>query len=170
MAVRLGSAFGYIKLDAKGVKRGVEEAKGAVTSLSDTFSKVGRAVTEFSGLAAAEIAILKKIFDFGRQGAELERLRDKFDRLSNQTGSTSEAMIREMRRATNSLVSDAQLISSATDFMSLGLAKSQDEVVRLTRVAGALNMNMNQLVLTLTNMTTMRFDALGLSVDGFDAK
>jgi hypothetical protein len=29
---------------------------------------------------------------------------------------------------------------------------------------------MNQLVLTLTNRTTMRFDALGVSVDGFDEK
>jgi len=31
-------------------------------------------------------------------------------------------------------------------------------------------MNMNQLVLTLTNRTTMRFDALGVAVDGFDEK
>jgi len=52
----------------------------------------------------------------------------------------------------------------------LGLAKSHDEVVRLTTVAGALGMNMNQLVLTLTNQTTMRFDALGVSVDGFKEK
>jgi len=54
--------------------------------------------------------------------------------------------------------------------MALGLAKSHDEVVRLTSVAGALKMNMNQLVLTLTNQTTMRFDALGVSVDGFQEK
>jgi len=43
-------------------------------------------------------------------------------------------------------------------------------VVRLTKVAGALGMNMNQLVLTLTNQTTMRLDALGVSVDGVDEK
>jgi hypothetical protein len=63
-----------------------------------------------------------------------------------------------------------ELMASAGDFMALGLAKTSDEVVRLTRVAGALGMDMNQLVLTLTNQTTMRFDALGVSVDGFDEK
>jgi hypothetical protein len=31
-------------------------------------------------------------------------------------------------------------------------------------------MDMNQLVMTLTNQTTMRFDALGVAVDGFDEK
>jgi hypothetical protein len=54
--------------------------------------------------------------------------------------------------------------------MALGLANSYDEVVRLSKVVGGLGMDMNQLVLTLTNQTTMRFDALGVSVDGFDAK
>jgi hypothetical protein len=35
------------------------------------------------------------------------------------------------------------------------------------RVSGELGFDMNQLVLTMANMTTMRFDALGVSVDGF---
>jgi hypothetical protein len=68
------------------------------------------------------------------------------------------------------MMSDAELVASAGDLMALGLAKSHDEVVRLTSVAGALGMNMNQLVLALTNQTTARFDQLGVSVDGFDAK
>lgn len=170
MAVRLGSAYGYIKIDAKGVQRGVEEAKSSISTLNDTFAKVGKAVTTFGGLAAAEIAILKKVFAFGKEGAELERLQDKFDRLAASVGTTGAALRHDLRQATNNLISDSKLAASAVDFLSLGLAKNHDETVRLTRVAGALNMNMNQLVLTLTNMTTMRFDALGISVDGFDQK
>jgi hypothetical protein len=67
-------------------------------------------------------------------------------------------------------MSDAELVAGAGDLMALGLAKSHDEVVRLTNVAGQLGMNMNQLVLALTNQTTARFDTLGVSVDGFKEK
>jgi hypothetical protein len=63
-----------------------------------------------------------------------------------------------------------ELMASATDFLSLGLANSHDEVIRLSNVSSQLGMDMNQLVLTLTNQTTMRFDALGVSVAGFDEK
>jgi hypothetical protein len=50
------------------------------------------------------------------------------------------------------------------------LANDHDEAVRLTNVASQLGFDMNQLVLTLTNMTTMRFDALGVQVTGFQRK
>ena len=67
-------------------------------------------------------------------------------------------------------MSEMALMASATDFMTLGLAKSHDEVVRLTTVSSQLGMDMNQLVLTLTNQTTMRLMPLGVAVDGFDER
>jgi hypothetical protein len=79
-------------------------------------------------------------------------------------------LLGDMRMATKGTISDFELMASASDLMSLGLAKSHGEVIRLTTVSGALGMNMNQLVLALTNQTTARFDQLGISVDGFDAK
>lgn len=113
------------------------------------------------------IDVAKKAMEFGQEGAQLEFVMNKFDRLSESVGTTADALMTDLRVATRGLVSDAQLMDSAANFMSLGLAKSHDEVVRLTKVAGGLGMNLNQLVLTLTNKTTMRFDALGVSVDGF---
>lgn len=113
---------------------------------------------------------VKKIYEAAREGAELEYLQSRFDNLTASIDTTSKALLGDMRDATQGMYSDSELMASATDFMSLGLAKTHDEVVRLASVSGALNMNMNQLVLTLTNQTTMRFDALGVSVDGFDEK
>jgi hypothetical protein len=113
---------------------------------------------------------MQKIYDTARAGAELEYTEDRFDRLAASIGTTSDALMDDLGEATRGLYSDAELMNSAMEFMSLGLAKTHDEAVRLARVAGALNMNMNQLVLTLTNQTTMRFDAIGVSVDGFDEK
>ena len=102
-----------------------------------------------------------------REGAELEFTQRRFDLLSDSIDTTAILLRGDLRDATRGLYSDAQLMADAGDMMALGLAKTHDEALRLATVAGALNMNMNQLTLTLTNMTTMRFDTLGVSVDGF---
>lgn len=135
-------------------------------SLAGLASKAALAATV---VATAGIA-LKKGFDFGREGAQLDLTRDRFDRLAQSIGTTSDVLLTRLRGAAKGMMSDAELIGSATDLITLGLAKTEDEAVRLTKVSSLLGMNMNQLVLTLTNQTTMRFDALGLSVDGFEEK
>jgi len=153
----------------------------AVDKASKDLQKIGKTgKTSFTELKSAvdlasmafnkALVVGKKVFDMGKQGAQLEYTSQKFANLSRSIGEVSDALLIDLRGATQGLVSDSQLIQSATDFMSLGLANTRDEVVRLTKVAGALNMDMNQLVLTLTNQTTMRFDALGVSVDGFDER
>jgi uncharacterized coiled-coil DUF342 family protein len=177
MPVMLGSAHGQIRIDASGVKRGVDEAKESVSGLSKQFGGMGKDIGQTAmfigkavGFIGAEIKTLQKVFEFGKEANQLEFMRSKFDNLAVSINTTSQALLKDLQKATRGLVADSQLVTSATDFMTLGLAKSHDEVVRLTRVAGALGMNMNQLVLTLTNQTTMRFDALGVAVDGFDGK
>lgn len=123
-----------------------------------------------AGGAYAAYRGLKQVYDLGKEGASLEYAAQKFDRLSKSIGVTSDALLNDLKKATKGTRSDMELMAGAGDLMALGLAKSYDEVVRLTRVVGGLGMDMNQLVLTLTNQTTMRFDQLGVSVDGFDAK
>jgi hypothetical protein len=113
---------------------------------------------------------VKQVYDFGRAGAEIDYARTKFDRLAQTVGTTADVMLKDLRDATRGTLSDAELMAGAGDLMALGLANSHDQVVRLSKVVGGLGMDMNQLVLTLTNQTTMRFDALGVSVDGFDEK
>jgi len=138
-----------------------------------TFSSLSKSITGIN--QALEIAkkfakALKEAYDEAKEGASLLYAEERFDNLAASIGTVSDALLGDMKEATRGLVSDSELVASAADFMGLGLAKTHDEVVRLTTVAGALGMNMNQLVLTLTNQTTMRFDALGVSVDGFDEK
>ena len=112
----------------------------------------------------------KKAFEFAEQGAQLQLTQERFERLSGTIGTTSDALRDDLQIATRGMLSEMESMQLATDLMSLGLAKSHEEAVRLTNVASQLNMDMNQLVLTLTNQTTMRFDALGVAVDGFDEK
>ena len=162
----------------------IKTVRKDIGELSDTTKKADASSKSFgsswagvltglnSGIAIAQqvVQAVKKVYETAREGAELEYLQSRFDNLATSIDTTSRALLGDMRDATQGMYSDSELMASATDFMSLGLAKTHDEVVRLASVSGALNMNMNQLVLTLTNQTTMRFDALGVSVDGFDEK
>lgn len=149
---------------------GAHEAGAGAKSMGLRFTElssiVGLARTGFDLVYGS----MKKVYELGKEGASLEYAAGKFDRLAESAGTVSDVLLRDLRTATKGTRSDMELMAGAGDFMALGLAKSHDEIVRLTRVAGALNMDMNQLVLTLTNKTTMRFDALGVSVDGFDEK
>jgi hypothetical protein len=116
----------------------------------------GLATKVFAVTAAITAVTLaaKKGFAALEAGAEIELVERRFDRLARSIGTTGEALRRDLRIATRGLVSDMEALASATDFLALGL----------------VDFDMNQLVLTLTNMTTMRFDALGVQVVGFQRK
>ena len=187
-----------IAVEAEGVPKvldALNQVEGAQTKVSEASKKTaaatgslkdqsGKNLVEFgrkwqgtvSSIMSAAIPItmtvggIKKAMDFSREGASIEYLYGKFDRLSTSIGGVSDKLLNNLRKATRGTKSDMELVASASDFMALGLAKTEDEVIRLTNVAGALGMNMNQLVLTLTNQTTMRFDALGVAVEGFQER
>ena len=159
-----------VKQDIQGVKSAGEESSGAVDSFGSSLTGLAGKAALVAGVVASVGVALKEVYEGAREGAELDYARDKFDALAESIGSTSTALLVDLRDATSGLVSDAELIEGAGQMMALGLAKTHDEVVRLATVAGELDMNMNQLVLTLTNQTTMRFDTLGVSVAGFDEK
>jgi len=140
--------------------------KAGKTSFTEMKSAIDMAKDSFRDVLSAA----KKVYDLGKEGARLETVAGKFDKLSASIGTTSDILKKDLRAATNGLIADSELVASATDLMTLGLVKTHDEAVRLTKIAGTLGMDMSQLVLTMTNQTTMRFDALGISVDGFDKK
>lgn len=149
--------------------QGSEENRKLIADLKQTKFALGE-IAMMGGAIAGVGVTLKKAFDLAREGAQIELVKTRFDRLSTSIGTTSDALMSDLRTATRGLYSDTELATSAMDLMGLGLAKTHDEAVRLASISSALNMNMNQLVLTLTNQTTMRFDALGVSVDGFKEK
>jgi len=180
MATKVASLYAEIGSDTTKLEAGIKKSKSLLTSLKGSTDKMvqplndaGSILMNLGKMAAPAIAAgyaLKKAFDWGAEGTQLEYAADKFDRLTASIGGTSDALLVDLRKATKGTLSDAKLMAGAGDLMALGLANSYDEVVRLSKVVGGLGMDMNQLVLTLTNQTTMRFDALGVSVDGFDAK
>lgn len=174
MPINIAKLLVTIGADTDDLEKGLNDSNSGVNRFvgnSKTgLEKVGMAFTAAGVVAAGFAVAWGKAMELGREGAELEYAAQKFDRLTAAVGTVSDALMNDLRAATKGTMSDAQLMASAGDLMALGLAKTHDQVVRLTRVSSGLNMDMNQLVLTLANQTTMRFDQLGVSVDGFQAK
>lgn len=151
-----------VQVIIEGKDNASNEIKKVALSLTDVNSAVQ--------LASQALQKLKQGYDFAKGGAEIEFLREKFDRLSTSIGMSSDVLLDKMQVATKGTLSEMEAIASVTDLVSLGLARTGDEAIRLATVQAGLGMDMNQLVLALANQTTMRFDQLGLAVTGFDEK
>lgn len=114
----------------------------------------------FGVVSAAGFATWKML----EQGAELELAADRFDNLTESIGTTSNAMMVDLRAATDGMVSNAGAMSSASQIISLGLADNQKDVVDLASLVSQLGWDMQQVIMTFANNSKMRLDALGLSV------
>ena len=147
-----------------------DSAKKASDAHESTFSRMKAGYMDVRSFAMDAVQGLQKIWDFAKEGAQIELQRNRFDRLAQSIGTTADALQGKLAAATKGMLSSSEQVQMGTDLMSLGLAKTEDQVVRLSRASAGLGMDMNQLVLTLANQTTMRFDQLGVSIDGFDKR
>ena len=138
--------------------------------LVGTGLKVGAALgamgLAFAGLERAAGAAWQTLGD----GAALELANSRFENLAASIGTTADALKGDMAEATQGMMSNAQMVSAASDIISLGLADSGDEVVRLSNLVGQLGWDMQVLTLTMANDSMLRLDALGLSMEKVKAR
>jgi hypothetical protein len=124
-----------------------------------------------TGLAVASAAFVgvglaaQQAYATLRAGAELQTTTERFGKLAASIGTTADVMLGKLREATKGMISDAELMASASGIVSLKLADNEEQVVRLATVVGTLGWDMQQVILTFANLSTMRLDALGLSVE-----
>lgn len=172
--MQIASLFASIGADTSGLQKGLKDSENAIKKTAKSVEKSGESFN-FAAMAtgfnqALEIVnkignAIKAVYAAASEGAAIEYAAQKFDNLSRSIGTTSDALLMDLRSAVKGTMSDMELMAGASDMLALGLAKSHDQAVRLTAVAGALGWNMDQLTLTITNETTMRLDSLGLSIE-----
>lgn len=158
IAVKGGEKLKGVSSDINALDKTAKTATGGIGGLA-------KGVAVASGALFAASLAAKQLYGALRQGAQLQTTSQRFDKLSASIGTTADTMIGKLRSATQGMISDMELMSSASQIMSLKLADNEDQVIRLATVAGTLNWDMQQVILTFANMSTMRLDALGLSVE-----
>jgi hypothetical protein len=139
-------------------------AKSALTSAGQAWQSIATPLNQTLEIFGKVGAAAQQAYQFISEGTQLATTAHQFDALSRSIGSTSDALLTQLKAATRGTVSDANLMASATSIMSLGLTDTSEETVRLTSLVGKLGWDMNQVTLTLANQSTMRLDSLGLSV------
>ncbi|MCZ2112688.1 MAG: hypothetical protein LC131_02365, partial [Anaerolineae bacterium] len=155
-------AFKQAQTDVQNLEKDAQKGASAFKlSTSAIAAGVGVATAAIGAAALATKAAWSEL----NRGAALIQTRTQFENLAASIGATADVMLGKMREATAGMMSDAQLIASASDIISLGLADTEDQAVRLASVVGQLGWDMNQVILTFANNSTMRLDALGLSVE-----
>lgn len=136
---------------------------GKLLGASSALDIAGRAFDAIGTTARAAWSALE-------QGSALELAQSRFENLAASIGTTSDALMSDMGAASQGMMSNAQMIASASEIISLGLGDSGDEVTRLSNLVGQLGWDMQVLTLTLANDSKMRLDALGLSVQDVTAR
>lgn len=166
-AQKMGTGtFDNLNKSAKGFKDSMTDLVNPIDNVMAGLAKFGM----ITGVITSVTLALKGLWTAGAEGAQMEYTLSKFDRLTASIGGVSDVIMHDLKVATRGMLSDMQLAASATDLLSLGLVKTSDDLVRMVKVASQLNMPMNQLVLALTNQTTMRFDQLNVKVAGFEER
>ncbi len=162
----IAEGFGQISDELKGIGEETEKAgDGAGKSgmkWTELASKLSVAKAAFDSVAV----VAKQAYAIVSEGAQLEVARMQFENLSATIDTTAESLLGNLRTATKGMVSDAELIAGATDIINLGLADTEDGTVRLATAVSTLGLDMQQVIMTFANDSTMRLDALGLSVEG----
>lgn len=165
-----------INIVVKAVTGQAEKALGGMTGklkgMGGLAKTAGLALA--GGIAAvgtAAVAAAGAITKFTVDAAALEGVRQTFDNLAQSIGTTSEALLIDLRGATRSMVADSDLMQAANKFMSMGLAGTQEEAARLAEMATQLGMAMGvdattameDFALMLANQSIPRLDTFGIS-------
>ena len=132
-------------------------------------------IAAMAGISLSIAGVVKlgqAINDLAIQSGKVQQLKDSFDGLAMGVGQSSDAMLASMRRASDGLVSDADLILSANKAMLLGVADTSAEMTALINVArsrGAamgltLTQAFNDIVTGLGRESALILDNLGITI------
>lgn len=161
------SAFDRMGDAAKRSLDGInDKARGGglgLLNLQAGIDLAGQAFSTLQGLASGAMAALS-------EGAALADARGDFEDLTAAIGSTSDAMLGDLKAATGGLITDAQLIADASNMMALNLGLSKDQIIAFSGAAAELDWNMETLADTLNTGSTRGLKEMGLSIDEVKGK
>lgn len=120
---------GAVNDSGNSAKKSSEQFKIAGLSLTDMNSAVA--------LAKQGLETLKKVWEFGKQGAENVRIAQSFESTAASVGVSADAMAAALDRAAKGTVDDEAYMMSATRNMALGVATSVQDNVAIMEMARA---------------------------------
>lgn len=174
-------------MEMAGFRRGMKEYTTGVGEMEQTTDKAGGRMSKLggalgglaktgliatgAGIAAVAGGMVAYIGDATKAALETEAVRKNFDTLAESIGTTSDAMLTDLQKATRGMVKDSDLMAASNKFVSMGLADSSEEAAQLAEMATQLGMamgvdattSMEDFALMLANQSIPRLDTFGIS-------
>lgn len=142
--------------------------RGAIDSIGD-FGLKAWGVWQTLGMVREKI---EEVID---RGIDVSRVEYTFEQMAGGASEAERALM-NMRRSTFGTVADFDLMQLASTALSVGLVRNVDDLGEFASAARTLGMTsiagssaVSELTLAMANMSTRRFDQLGLSIDNFNA-
>lgn len=161
------------QLFAKTTRNMKRQADDMARAISGGLTGIG-GMLGVAGFAMLGKQIADVTWEIAKQGIELERLERNYRRLGN----VGWKGIQELRQATKHMVTDQQLMQSASQYMAMNLADTNEEAgkligtfARLAEMMGRpIDAAIGEGAQLLANQSTMRLDQFGLSAARVEAR
>jgi hypothetical protein len=143
-----------------------KEAQGGMAGLKAS------TVTAWAAIAGAVLAA-KKVFDFGRQGAEILELKDASQGLAASFGLSMDSIVAAVKRGASGTISEMDAIAAATRALNLGVVTSEEQFEQLAMVAETLGdrlgkstaQSMDDVGQALTRLNSRTLASAGITAD-----
>jgi len=108
---------------------------------------------------------------FVMDAAELQSVRNTFNKLADSIDTTADVLLTKMKEATSGMIADADLMQAANKFVAMGLADTAEGAAEMAKVATQLGSamgedataSMENFALMMANQSIPRLDSFGIS-------
>ena len=153
----------------------LQEMQGGMSGLG---SMAGVAKAAVGGLVAGAVIggvvqLGKAIYDLGTAGAGLQEMRASFEGVAASAGMSASTIMQTMRRASEGMVSDAELVQRSNRALMMGAASNATQMAELMEIAkvrsDAVGMSVGEAFGSLAEgigrVSERQLYALGINVD-----
>ncbi|GAA5527622.1 hypothetical protein [Herpetosiphon gulosus] len=145
------------------------------TAMTDAKGSLGGLTDGLMGVAKAYVGVeaVRKVVQWGKEGAAIEGVEEAFDNLARKSGTSSTAYLAALKQASAGTISETNLMIGANKAVLLAgdrLAKDVPKLLEIARAASKatgedINFMFDSLVTGLARNSKMIIDNLGITVD-----
>lgn len=180
----LGEATINVRVKMSSVKPEMDKAKAEIEtagkgldkpaqSFGDSWKAAKAAILPVVASIGAAIVTMKKVIDFAKEGAEIQRLGESSGALARSMGMDMDEVVGAIRGASLGMISDYEIMQSASKAMMLGVGKDSGQLAQLMEVAALRGRAMglsttqafNDIVTGIGRASPMILDNLGIVID-----
>lgn len=177
MAIKIASLFAEIGADTKNLEKGLQDSKGKIEGVGGAFNSLKSTIVPAMAAATAAVVLFKKGIEFAKEGAALQRVEESSASLASSMGLDMDEILVAVRTASKGMVSDTDIMASASRALLLGVGGNAEAMGKLMEVAAVRGRAMglsttqafNDIVTGIGRNSRQILDNLGIVLDLDDA-